>query len=149
MAEPTLFFFFFEPTLIVTAPLLLFLEHLSRSQEAEFSLIHGCLSLILLLPEPGSRSTSDSTAEIQLPKHKPTSPTAVTAAMAKDFSKKKKDFFFKLAPSFHVPSSLPPVSPLGRAHWEASWLGVWEMWFAGFQPLYREGQGGGNGTQRL
>lgn len=56
--------------------------------------IHACPSLILLLPEPGSRSTPASTAEIQLPKHKPTSPTAVAAATTKDFSKKKKKFFF-------------------------------------------------------
>jgi len=104
--------------------------------------------MILLLPEPGSRSVTASTAEIQLPKHKPTSPTAVAAATAKDFSKKKFFFFNWLLPSTHLPVShqcLPLVELTGKP---AGW-GIWEMWFAGFHPLYREGQGGGNGTERL
>lgn len=89
----------------------------SLKKPGSLILIHSCPSLILLLPEPGSRSTPDSTAEIQLPKHKPTSPTAVTAAMAKDFSKKKKIFFNWLLPSTYLPVShqcLPLVELTGK-----------------------------------
>lgn len=103
--------------IIVTAPLLLFLEHLSKKPKADS---HSCLpSLILLLPRAGLEHPLPPLLKFNYLSTNPHHPLLATAT-AKDFSKKK--FFFKWASSFHSLQS-PPVSAFGRAHWEASWLG--------------------------
>lgn len=123
-----------------TTPLLL-LEHLSGTQEAELpptGVYHSpccCQSQCAgILCCGGSGGISASPAEIPLPEHKPTSPTA--AAAAKDFSR----IFLKLAPPFHLPSSLPAVSPIGRAQLEASWQGSLGNVVCSLPALHGEGR---------
>lgn len=127
-----------EAARIVTAPLLLFLEHLSRSREAEFPfmLAHhwSCC-----FQSRGLGAPLPPLLKFNYLSTNPHHPLLLLRPLPKTSAKKKIFFLNGLLPSTHLPVShqcLPLVELTGKP---AGW-GVWEMWFAGFHPLYREGQ---------